>query len=157
MKNIYLFVFICIIGILTVQEAQADRNHWFKRWWPSLWENDVERPYLLDPKTPHVHAWEDPEWDPEDWISQDVSAEDMIARFYTDGVITGQYEDNDLPVLEVGQGFMDLSNQDRLKVAKFVDYVYQITPRAENGMFYLYHHKTEEPIGIYTARGLQLQ
>jgi hypothetical protein len=38
-----------------------------------------------------------------------------------------------------------------------IDEHYQITANHENGMFMLYDWRTRQPIGAYTAYGLQIQ
>lgn len=119
--------------------------------------HDEVRPYLNDSKIPHNVQWENDTWKPEDWIEGKGSAKNVIDGFYAADIITDQHEDGDTPVLEVGQGFMKLSEQDKRRVVMFVDQVFKVTDAAPDGMFYVRHKKSDKVLGIYNKDGLHLQ
>ena len=151
-----LALFVLVLSILSAS-AEAGPKPSIFFWWESHWEQDPARPYLDEAKIPHNARWDRDTWKPEDWAEAKGGAREMIEELYLQGILTDQYTDDDIPVLEVGQGFMNLSGQERLRVVKFIDHVFEVTTSQENGMFYLYHHRKEKPIGIYTKHGLQLQ
>ena len=95
-----------------------------------------------------------PEWDgPRD--IREYAAKAVIDGFYSSGIVTDQYSDDDIPVLEVGQRFLELSDQDKRRVAMFIDDTFGITKA--HGLFLIYFHKHETPVGLFTSEGLQLQ
>ncbi|GJL86191.1 MAG: hypothetical protein DHS20C02_19660 [Micavibrio sp.] len=120
-------------------------------------DHDDVRPYLNDSKIPHNTQWDNDDWKPEDWIASKGSAKRVIDGFYAANIITDQYVDDDIPILEVGQGFMELSELEKRRVVMFVDHAFQVTSAAPDGMFLIHHQKSDEPLGIYTKNGLQLQ
>ncbi len=114
------------------------------------------RPYLEEGKLPHNSQWNDDGWTPQDWVaSRGGSTKAVIDGFYNSGIITDQYTDDDIPVVEVGQRFLQLSDQDKRRVMMFVDETFKITQ--QNGSFMIYFHKYDTPVGLFTAQGLQLQ
>jgi hypothetical protein len=117
---------------------------------------DPVRPYLEEAKLPHNSQWADDQWQPEDWIkARGGSAKAVIDGFYNAGIITDQYTDDDIPVLEVGNRFLELSDQDKRRVAMFVDDTFGITRKS--GLFLIYYNRHDTPVGVFTAQGLQLQ
>ncbi len=118
------------------------------------------QPYLENAKLPHNSRWADDEWTPQDWIdSRGGDAISVINGFYEAGIVSDQYFDDEIPVLEVGQGFIDLGAQDKRRVVAFIDEVFGVTKFAEPGVILLYFHSDEKevPIGMFNAQGLQLQ
>lgn len=127
-------------------------------WWPSHWERTTYKPYLESAERPQNAQWDSKAWEPADWAAQRRGGSaQLIEGFYKAGILSRQYVDDDLPVLEVGQNFYSLSGNDKRKVIATVDDYYKITSGHENGMFTLTDWRTRRPIGIYTANGLQLQ
>ncbi len=121
-------------------------------------EHDEVRPYLNDSKIPHNVQWANDTWKPEDWTQgKGGNARNVIDGFYAADIITDQYEDGDTPVLEVGQGFMKLSELDKRRVVMYVDHVFKVTDAAPDGMFYVRHKKSDKVLGIYNKDGLHLQ
>ncbi len=148
--------FLTLLGVFLVfsaQSAQASLWEWFE---PAPMP-DFERPLLENGKDPNNAQWCHDKWKPEGWVETRGSAGEVIRDFYTGGIITDQYKEDGVHVLEVGKGFMNLSSIDKRRIAAFFDHVYNVTESADNGMFFIYHWKTEEPIGIYTKHGLQIQ
>jgi hypothetical protein len=142
------------VVLLLSSAAQA------RSWWDYIFPPpvpDFEKPYLNEGKIPHNSTWSHDTWTPEGWAEGAGSAEFMMQDLYKNDIVTDQYEDDGAPVLEVGRNFMNLSQQDKQRVAAFVDSAFGITKKAPDGMFYIYQAETEEPIGYYNADGLHLQ
>ena len=119
--------------------------------------HNESRPYLNEAKIPHNSQWADDEWSPQDWIETRGSPKAVIDGFYATGVVTDQYFDEDVPVLEVGDRFMDLSPQDMHRVTAFFDHAYGVTSDAEAGVFMIFNHREDDPVGLFNKDGLQLQ
>ncbi|MCC6597554.1 MAG: hypothetical protein IT559_02045 [Alphaproteobacteria bacterium] len=117
---------------------------------------DPTRPYLEGARLPNNSQWAEDEWTPQAWIDSRGSAAAVIEGFYETDIITDQYTDGDTPVLEVGQRFLDLSGQDKRRVAAFFDDTFGIT-NTEKGLFLIRFEKRSVPVGIFTKQGLQLQ
>lgn len=152
----FFAIFALILAVYSLP-AQASPKPWVWSWWPSHWDNQDFKPYLEDPKEPHNSQWDNDLWEPSDWYDDHASPKTTMDKLYGAGIITDQYVDDDVPVLEVGHNFMRLSGQEKRRVAAFVDHVFGITQARENGMFYVYYEVTDKPIGVYTKDGLQLQ
>jgi hypothetical protein len=153
-RLILLSFFMLVIG---AQPAMAESKIWVFGWPEGHFENQDFEPYLDTAKEPHNSQWNSINWKPEDWISQRGGENNMIRSLYFADIIRDQYEDNGVPVLEVGPNFYNLSGFDKRRVTELFDEVYEITLSKENGMYMLYDWDTEEPIGAYTKYGLQLQ
>ena len=120
---------------------------------------DFDRRYLKDGKTPHNSQWDDENWHPEYWVEDKGSVTAVIDGFYDGGVIVEQYED-EVPVLEVGRPFLQLSPLEQRRVIEFVDFAFKITEAKPHGIFYIvidHEKKGKELLGIYTINGLQFQ
>lgn len=149
-----VFFALCLSGT----PALAGPKPWYFGWWPSHWRDlNFSKPYTEDGKTPHNSQWDRQDWEPQDWIAQRKDAMTLIDGFYRAGILSGQYVKDDIPVLEVGPNFWRLGGQDRRRVAKTVDHVYQITAAKEFGLFHLVDGETGKVIGHYTKDGLQIQ
>lgn len=122
-------------------------------------KSDFVRPYLEEAKLPHNSRWADDEWSPQDWIdSRGGNAVNVVNGFYEAGIISDQYIDDDIPVLEVGQGFLELGAQDKRRVVAFIDEVFGVTKYGDPAVIMIYFHdKKETPVGVFNAQGLQLQ
>ncbi|MBI4031471.1 MAG: hypothetical protein HY370_07310 [Proteobacteria bacterium] len=154
-----VFVLSLFFIVLTAAgAARAEPKPWIWSWWPSHWKDLDFRPYIEEGQHQHNSQWDKSLWEPAHWIEQKPGDRLQIMRdFYKSDILRGQYEDNDVPVLEVGPAFYMLGGEDRRRVVRTVDEIYEITPMHENAMFMLYDWRTKKPIGAYTRYGLQLQ
>jgi hypothetical protein len=141
MRFLSLFAALCLATGLS---ACAGKDH------------SETRPYLEEAKMRHNVQWENDPWTPQDWIADRGGQVAVIDRFYADGIITNQFVKNDVPVLEVGRTFMELSALDRRRVLETVDYIFGMTD-APQGMFSVQHAETGDTIGLYTKEGAQFQ
>lgn len=117
------------------------------------------RPYLEDGKKPHNVQHVDDDWVPEDWLDERHNKQQVMSGLYRAGIITDQSRDfrNNQPEIEVGQGFMRLSGQEKRRVIKFVDYVSGFTKADPDATIEIYHKASGDKIGYYNAEGLILQ
>ena len=118
---------------------------------------EFDHRHIDDPKTPHNYRWQEQDWSPEQWVEARGSAEALLHDFYRAGFITKQYDIDGVPALDVGQGWMDLSMQERVRVLRVVDYMYEITKNNPDGTILIYRDKMSGLLGVYTVSGLQLQ
>lgn len=125
---------------------------------------DFKRPYLQDAKTPHPAQRERDVWTPDIWDPEGKSEQEVMRGFYDAKIVTGQYMDNDavlfnrgggVPVLEVGNAFLRLSDEDKRRVVMYVDKVWGATAKSE--MMLINLERGGAPVGVYTKGGLQLQ
>ncbi len=143
---------------LAPQEAHAKPKPWVFSWWLSHWDNLDFKPYPDNTRHTHDMQWNKSLWKPDHWIAQrGGDGTKLIQGFYKAGIIRDQYEDDDIPVLEVGPVFYELGGEDKRRVMATVDAVYGITSGAENGMFTLTDWRSGQMIGAYTRYGLQMQ
>ncbi len=126
-------------------------------WWSNNWRSLDFQPYLGDQKISQRSLWDNDTWSPEAWIKDAGDKRRIMRDLYAVNIIYRQYKDeNNIPVLEVGDNFINLSNLDRSRVLRFVDYVFEITSSEENGMFYVFYSKNnKEPLGLYNKHGFQ--
>lgn len=147
--------------------ARAEPKPTSLGWWPwHYWNLDFSKRYLEDGKTPHPSQWEFDAWTPDTWTNDRANEDAVIQGFYDTNILSRQYVDKGLipilhkgegiPVLEVGQNFLRLSDKDKRRVVAYVDSVWGITAK-EGGMFYVNYKEWNKPIGIYTKNGLQMQ
>jgi hypothetical protein len=154
MRFITVFQYVALMALAFAAQPALAQNLSKYIWGPP--NTNPVRPYLEEAKIPHNSQWADDQWRPQDWIdSRGGSAAAVIDGFYESGIITDQYTDGDIPVLEVGQRFLELSDQDKRRVAAFVDETFGIT--RQSGLFLINFHKNDTPVGVFTAQGLQLQ
>ena len=152
--------FLAVLGFFALgcsAHVQASSKPWVWGWWPSHWQGLDFQPYLGGQKLSHRSLWDGDDWTPEAWIKDAGDAKRIMRDLYAAEIVTNQYEDSDnIPVLEVGDGFLLLSGLDKRRVLQFVDHVFQITESEENGMFYVYYSMNDdEPAGIYNKYGFQ--
>lgn len=151
---VYLFVLASLFAFIP-QDASA--RSWLDYIFPPA-VPDFSKPGLYDGKTQHLAIYEMDDWTPEVWTENRGTEKAVMDDLYIHGIITNQFFDDEVPVLEVGQHFMELSGNDKRRVAAYVDHVFGITGRSPNGMFMIQHEKyCDEPIGYYTKEGLFLQ
>ncbi len=121
-------------------------------------DEEFTRPNLHDAKTPHNIQFANDDWTPEDWVDETHTAQDIVSGFYDAGIITDQSPGMfGKPEIEVGQGFMSLSDRDKTRVIRFVDHVSGFTKREKGGAVVISHAASGDNIGIFTSEGLQLQ
>ena len=124
--------------------------------WQKYSVSDFE-PYLGDQKINNRALWDGDEWTPQDWLKEEGDAKRIIRDFYEAEIITDQYKDSDdIPVLEVGDAFINLSSSYRYRVLRFVDHIFEITSSEENGTFYVFYAgNDDEALGLYNKHGFQ--
>ncbi|MGH1404791.1 MAG: hypothetical protein ACRBDL_11160 [Alphaproteobacteria bacterium] len=157
MRALGLFLVLVSLSFGIATSAQAGPKPWIWGWWPSHWQNLDFQPYLNHQKINQRSLWDQDTWTPEAWIKDAGDARRIVRDFYAVEIVTDQYKDgDDIPVLEVGEAFLQLSNMDQRRVLRFVDHVFEITSAEENGMFYVYYAEVDsEPMGIYNKYGFQ--
>lgn len=131
------------------------------RFWQQIWQppkGTQVRPYLNEAKLPHNSQWAEDGWTPQDWVEmRGGSPLNVIDGFYRADIITGQKFDKDVPVLEVGQGFLRLSAQEQRRVLAFIDDTYGVTSNSVAGVIEICLDHENETIGLFDKNGLQLQ
>lgn len=163
-----LAIFCTIFVLFGSFEAEARPKPWYWSWWPAHWDDQDFKPHLEDPKMPHNTQWQNglydhDDWHPENWIRAKGSMRAVLDGFYKNDIIREQDVDDATPILVVGDGFMNLSGQEKRRVTAFIDYAFQVTNSSSVGMYSIYYHRTDNlfgrgrPIGMYTPAGLQLQ
>lgn len=156
----YRFVLIAVLGLVTLFSGSSWAEspiEWDKYLLDRTKNRNFSQPYLLGPKIHHNNRWNRDNWIPQDWAQTHQEEDALLSNFYQNRVISGQYVNNNALILEIGPTFYHLSAQDKNRVVRMVDAIYGITENRDNGIFYLYDHRTGSPIGIYTRYGLQLQ
>ncbi len=154
--------FVFVFAIFTVFSPPARAGIWdkFVCWWvPCGGDTDFTRPYLEDGKTPHNIQSANDDWEPQDWIDETRTAQDVMSGLYDAGIITDQghgWLGREIKI-EVGQGFMRLGARDKRRAIRFTDYVSGYTRAVPDAAIPIYHKASGEQIGLYTAEGLQLQ
>lgn len=120
--------------------------------------SDFRRPYLHDASKPNFEQAIDEDWRPEYWADDKGGVQEVLDGFYRAGIIKGQYDNDKVPVLEVGKPFLRLSPPDQRHVIEFVDYAHKITESKKHGIFYIVLEDHEnELLGIYSENGVQFQ
>jgi hypothetical protein len=161
MMRVFGFVFTFLMALVLMPQLShaikdsADDPEWSQS---KPWQGNDFKPYLADQPIKNRMLWDRDTWTPELWIADAGGDERLILRdLYAGGILTQQYQNSDdIPVLEVGEPFLKLSHTDRIRVLRFIDYVFEIT-KEENGMFYVYYAlaEDEKSLGIYDKRGFQ--
>ena len=152
----YFVVFQLFMVFLVVGFSAKATDFGDYVWGPP--HQDSVRPYLEEAKLPQNSRWQDDQWTPQDWIdSRGGSASAVIDGFYEAGILTDQYLDDDVPILEVGQTFLELGAQDKRRVVAFIDEVFGITKFHPTPVILIYFHEDDLHVGEFNAGGLQLQ
>lgn len=120
-------------------------------------DSSFVRPYLEEGKTPINSRWDDGQWRPHEWVVARGSAQAVIDGFYEADIVTDQYLDDGTPVLEVGQGFLDLSAIEQRRVTAFMDHVFHVTAAHEKNSYLIVFEDNGQAVGVFTPQGLQLQ
>lgn len=155
MRIFGLFLLVAAMAFGMSSPSFAKKGSW--SWWPNHWQEMDFTPYVGGQKLHQRWVWDSDPWTPQDWIDQAGDEKRVLHDFYAAGILTDQYTDSDdIPVLEVGDGFIKLSGKARRRVLGFVDYVFEITKSEEFGTFYVYYQKDDEkPMGLYNKHGFQ--
>lgn len=143
MKNIRI-LFLLVTGFLATHSAVKAETETLDRVYMNSWANAYDS------------KWENRNWRPSDWIGQEQSAQDVINGFYQSGIITDQYFNNNVPVLEVGYPFLQLSGRDQRRVTNFVAAAFNVNSRSEFKAMHIVLKSDDVPLGIYTRGQLQL-
>lgn len=153
----FLLVLLTLMAALPqIAQASPGEKPWRWFWWPSHWKGLDFQPYLKDEKLGQRSLWDNDQWTPEAWIRDAGDARRIMRDLYAADIVTDQYKNSDdIPVLEVGEGYKRLSMLDRNRIAQFVDHVFEITSSEENGMFFITFKGQKHPIGVYNKYGLQ--
>lgn len=142
-------------------------NYW--NWPRGHFERPFDRPYLHQPKVYYAPFYSAEDWDVETWASlRDNGAEELIQDWYVSDIIADQYLDRPwifskyrseggTPVLAVGRNFYFLSETDKRKVLKVIDYHHGYTKAHPEGSLRLVDGLTRKRIGLYTVDGLSLE
>ncbi|MFP4387084.1 MAG: hypothetical protein ACLFP8_09235 [Alphaproteobacteria bacterium] len=112
-------------------------------------------PYMGEQKLRQRSTRDMDRWRPVDWIENPGDEKIILRDFYTMGIIREQYVNHDnIPVLRVGDAFVNLATFDQRRILAFVDYVFNVTGSQENGMFFVYYERDDsEPLGVYNKSG----
>lgn len=161
-RKILKFVALALLAAplltLAAGTAQAGPKFWIFGWGDSHWGQLDFAPYMEPSKTPQNTQWAADDWAPQHWIAQRGRDSALLHGFYSADIIRDQYISwRGMPVLEVGPGFYMLGSQDKRRVTKTLDHVYNITTGRPNGMYILRDWRTDRTVGVYTRAGLQLQ
>jgi len=115
-------------------------------------------PYLKETYIPNMAAIEAEDWTPLRWgLKAEGNGEGLVHRFMRSGLITEQDVKDSVPVLEVSDLFLRLSDRDKRKVLMSIDHIYQITAQQNPGFFVVEHDPTDEIIATYGQAGMQVQ
>ena len=151
--------FLLVLAALSVGYSDASFARTSSGWgWGSEnWRTADFTPYFANDKIGQRSLWDDDAWTPEAWIIDAGDEKRVMRSLYAAGILTDQSKDRDnIPVLEVGETFIQLSGVDQRRVLQFVDYVFEITTSVENGMFFVtYQPQKGEQLGVYTKHGFQ--
>lgn len=94
-------------------------------------------------------------WQPEDWVYDNPNF--MYERFVKTGLVTNQYLKRGSMVLEVSDLFVRLSDSDKIKVLKTVDYLHGVTKDYAKGYFLVRHKRTGRTLALYSGGNVQFQ
>lgn len=156
-----LLILFLIAAFLPWRTAMAESKPCWFGWWPSHWRTmNWEKRHFEDAKTPIVSQWASERWTPGDWVTQSGGDDlAMVQGFYHAGILTDQYTDGDVPVVEVGPNFFRLGGLDKRRIVAAVDQAYRVTGRKDGPRtIRVVASKTRKTIGYYTpSSGLVLQ
>ncbi len=126
-------------------------------WGSNNWSTGDFEPYFGEERIRQRSLWDGDTWTPEAWIIDAGDEKRVMRSLYEAGIVTDQYKKKgSVPVLEVGETFVQLSGLDQRRVLQFVDYVFEITTSEENGTFFVnYKPQGGEALGVYTKYGFQ--
>lgn len=137
------------------QQSYADKATYWDALYHDGYEHNFE-PYMGQQVLKQRSIWDNDTWTPEDWIDNPGDEKIILRDFYAIGLLKKQFVDGGIPVLRVGEKFVQLSGFDQRRVLEFIDYVFEITTSEENGMFYVYYEKDDDnPLGLYNKHGFQ--
>ena len=137
------------------QQSHADKATYWDAFYHDGYKHNFD-PYVGQQKLKQRSVHDNDTWTPQDWIDNPGDEKVVLRDFYTMNVLVKKYMDDGIPVLRVGEKFVQLSDFDQIRVLKFVDYVFGITTAEENGMFYVYYDANDdEPLGLFNKYGFQ--
>ncbi len=161
---ISFFVLFCIFAMPTNGFAQNGKSlkAYLSEAASYIWAPPVpnfKSPHLHDARTPHNTQWQDNNWTPQEWTdARGGNPMNVIQGFYDADIIRDQnFNKDEVPVLIVGQGFINLSDGEKRRVAMYVDDTYGITRSNPQAAYLLEFYKKSKAVGIFTKDGLQLQ
>ncbi len=156
MRLSYLIVFSIFIGVLGVSgQAQARQSHGLFYYFFTPAEDDHDRHYMNEWKNAYDSDWEY-RWSPRMWADDVEAAQGVIDGFYKSGILKDQYVDDGVPVIQVGQRFLDLSGRDQRRVVKFVAYAFDIDGFNNTGAMNIVLERECVPLGVYSQGKVQL-
>ena len=124
--------------------------------WPAHADDSFKRPYMYDWRNDYSSYTQNHYWTPAHWVSEEKSTQEVVDGFYRSGIITDQYYDGNIPVLEVGHSFLELSTRDRHRVVAFMDYAFNLKAAKGGNIIEIYLKRNEIPLGLYAQGRLQL-
>lgn len=151
-----LRLFPCLFVFLMAGPAQAAWLDWVI---PPP-KPDFERPYLRDGKAPHYTRWMDDQWNPQSWVSARGSKEAVMQGLYNAKILRDDDAEAGDDSIDVGFGFMRLSDTDKMHVVRFVYETYGLNQGGAPVLINYSGHPCPvfgETIGLITPEGVQLQ
>ncbi len=153
----FLGLFLLFTVVLAGFSAQSYAEKANK--WGFLYHDGYKHkfePYMGQEKLRQRSIEDNDTWTPQDWIKNPGDEKIILRDFYTMGILVKQFMDNDIPVLRVGEPFVQLSTFDQRRILAFIDYVFEITTSKKDGMFYIYYEADDNnPLGLYNKYGFQ--
>jgi hypothetical protein len=115
-----------------------------------------EYSYAHTNRDPHPHAGDGQDWDTSQW-NEWWTPERAVKKLFQARIFERQYmRDGQVPVVELGPVFYDLSDIDKRRTLKLLT-DYDAVFKQGYGMVELVDWMTSEYIGAYTARGMFLK
>ncbi len=113
-------------------------------------------PRMWDPKHEHPQMWKGMEWDTSKWTEARWQPQRTLQRFYDKRIFERQYVNGDGGlVIDVGPNFYKLSDLDRRRTLQLVAEYFKVFESGAAG-FHLHDWYTHNHIGMFTAKGMQL-
>jgi len=155
----FLTLFLFGLGASVMTHAASKPSVFF--WGDHHFDHQTFKPYIGNSRMNHAYRWDNDNWTPEDWIERHGSKEAVMGALKRSHIIDevdtlSFWQQEQTPVLEVGYAFSQISNKQKRRVLEFVDYVYDVTKKSEQGAILIEDDKTNVQIGVYTKLGLQL-
>lgn len=108
-----------------------------------------------DPHHQHPAQWAGQDWDTAKW-SKDWTPEVAVKNFFAAHIFSAQYIKDQVPVLEMGPRFYELSDLDRRRTLKLVSDYTQIFGKGHK-FIQLRDWYTKDIVGTYTPGGMYLK
>lgn len=151
LSSLLLFT-VVLVGYTS--QSQAGHATYWDYIYHEGYKHDFD-PYVGSQKLKQRTEKDQDSWTPADWIDNPGDEKIILRDFYKMGILEKQYMNKkNVPVLRVGEKFIQLSGFDQNRILAFVDYVFKITESEEFGMFYVYYYREDnEPLGTYNKSG----